>query len=56
MAKEKEITKDLIAVIKQGDKLVRDVENDIKEVMLAVVAVKTTITAIRNKFGLKDDR
>lgn len=52
---EKDLTKDLTKLIKRGDKLVRDVEKDIVEIIGAVSKVKATILDLKNKIQKPED-
>ena len=56
MSKEKEIAKNITRVVKAGDKLLRDIERDVGQVIVAVNAVKEVISDIKNKFKGPDDK
>lgn len=54
---EKDLTKRLTAVIKGIDKLVQDVEKDIKELTVNAQAAKQAFTDIRDRIKrLQDDQ
>lgn len=52
---EKDLTKNLTKLIQRGDKLIRDVEKDIGEIMGAVSSVKATILELKNRIKKPDD-
>ena len=52
---EKDLTKDLTRVIKGADKLMRDVEKDIRQIMAALAGVKATILDIKDRIKKPED-
>lgn len=52
---EKDLTKNLTKLIQRGDKLIRDVEKDIGEIMGAVSSVKATILELKNRIKKPED-
>jgi len=52
---EKDLTKNITRVIKQADKLIRDIEKDIGEIMDAMSSVKGTILEIKNRLQKPED-
>lgn len=52
---EKDLTKNITRVVKRADKLIRDVEKDIGEIMGAVSSVKATILEIKNRLQKPED-
>lgn len=52
---EKDLTKNLTELIKRGDKLIRDVEKDIGEILGVVTTMKGTIADIKKRFTKPDD-
>lgn len=51
---ELEITKRITRVLKSGDKLIRDVRDDIGQIVVAGIGVKEVITDLKNKFKPKE--